>query len=164
MKELFCTTKNGFKVYVDREKSHTATHFRDTPTLEKWVKEILENYQFTGENIRFHTDLGTTVGTSNLVPTTPGDEIIYAQRPFREVLSRFVKNRTPEPTSFVTVELRKTSANECDLFTAYFGALTPPSPGKKDETPDSKPFWNSHALVWGTQEVLPGSETPLCPW
>lgn len=25
-------------------------------------------------------------------------------------------------------------------------------------------FWSSHALVWGSEPIVPGTETATCPW
>lgn len=164
MLSLLCRTKNNIDVFVDLESSHAATHFVDTPHLKIIVIEVLKNYYFTTERIRFEVDMKRIIGKSALVKTTGYDEIVYALRPNRSELMRFVRNRVAENTTYVTLDLRKLSNNSCELFTAYVGRNTPKFPGHSKETPDSKPFWNTHALVWGLQDIIPGSETSTCPW
>src|SRR3989344_3688850 len=28
----------------------------------------------------------------------------------------------------------------------------------------SRAFWESRALIWGSEETIPGTETTVCPW
>lgn len=163
-KEFIGKTKNDCDVYVDMEGSHAATHIADTPQLLDLVKEIIKDVVPDDEYARFETDMGRTIGNSDLVETEEGDDVVYAKRPNRDTYSRFVKNKKPVPTSWVVVELRKVGDCEYELFTAFIGRFTPSFPGGPHETPDSKPFWSKHALAWGTQEVIPETETAECPW
>ena len=108
--------------------------------------------------------MGEEVGTTDLVETTDGDEIVYALRPRRDVYSRFVKNKAPVPTSWITVVLQKASDTEYDLHTAFVGHNTPSFPGGDYLPEQAWDFWSKHALVWGPQEVIPGTEMSQCPW
>ncbi len=164
MSTLLCHTKNGFAVYVDLEGSHFTTHLAETPQLKDLVIEVLQNYEFTKEKIRFEANLGRAIGVSALVGTTSSDEIVYAKRPFRNTRIPFVKNREPAETNYVTIDLEKIDNKTCRLFTAYVGRITPPIPGEVDANDESIPFWNSHALCWGTEEIVPGTETAVRPW
>jgi hypothetical protein len=166
MNKTFVTkTKNGCDVYVDTTASHAATHLKDHPELFGYMQEILSGYEAKEEVIRFETNLGRVVGMMDLVETTDVDDVFYAKRPNREKYTRFVRNREPETTRFVTIELRKKFDTEFEVFTAYVGGLTPSLPfGKDDPNEVNREFWAKHALVTGKQEFLPETVTIECPW
>jgi hypothetical protein len=158
------TTKNGCRVYVDMELSHAATHFKDSPKLLDAVKKAIPNITATEEEIRIDIDTGVTAGNSDLVETNPDDEIVYAMRPFRDRYSRFVKGKSAMPTSWITLALNKSGDSSYQLYTAFVGKITPSFPGGDYLPEQSKSFWSKHALVWGNQEIVPGTETSVCPW
>ncbi|MDB5264702.1 MAG: hypothetical protein JWN64_273 [Parcubacteria group bacterium] len=139
------------------------THFKHHPKLLDVVEHIIPTLEGGGEWIRVEKDLGEIIGTTDLVETVEGDEIVYALRPRRSIYSRFVKGKESTPTSWITIALRK-SEGGYDLYTAFVGRDTPSFPGGDHLSEQSKEFWSTHALVWGSQEVIPGTETPLCPW
>ena len=157
-------TKNGLDVSVDLIHSHAATHIKDTPQLMDILPEIMPTLAPRKDYEKYEVDTGRIVGTQDLVETVQGDDIVYAMRPNRDVWTRFVKGRQPVPTRTVALHLKKIGETEYDLFTAYIGVLTPSFPGGEFETPESRPFWEKHALVWETQEVVPGTETRTRPW
>lgn len=157
-------TKNDFEVYVDMHDSHAATHLADTPELFDLVEEVLPQLEPAEEYARFEIDMGRIIGTTDLCDTADGDEIVYAKRQNRDIYTRFVKNKKPGPTQWIVVQLDKTEHNTYDLFTAFTGRLTPPFPGDEFETAEGRAFWATHALAWGTQEIIPGTETTECPW
>lgn len=157
-------TKNGKDVFVDLEKSNAATHFKDSPHLQKLVSEALGRIELHGEHIREEVDMGCVIGKAGVVETSENDEIIYALRPHRERYSRFVKNRTSKDTQYITLDLRRDSKDSYDLYTAFVGRLTPSFPGGDYLPEQSVDFWSNHALIWGQQEIVPGTETKECPW
>ncbi|MDP3645649.1 MAG: hypothetical protein Q8R25_01030 [bacterium] len=163
-KEFIGKSKNGVVVYIERTRSHAASHFAETPQLESLVKEIIAGCEVVGESLRIEKNFGRVVGVTDLVEIHPGDTVIYAKRIDRDTYSPFVKNRSPQPTSYVTIKLQMEDDKKYNLHTAYMGRLTPPIPGAKNETLESIRFWNTHALVRSTQVVVPGSETEWCPW
>ena len=111
-------------------------------------------------------DFGQPIGETICVTTGPGDEIVYANRPKRRGPSRFVKNRAPEPCSSVVIIL-KTADDEPEAFvlvTAFIGHKPEPEPWDRNATPQSRAFWATHALVWGSEPVIFGTEVAECPW
>ena len=84
---------------VDRKDSHAASHSAVFPLLAEYFSHVHANgrAEFCEE-----VDLGRVVGETICVETRKGDDIVYAQRPGRRGLTRFVKNRDPESTSSVT--------------------------------------------------------------
>lgn len=49
------------------------------------------------------------------------------------------------------------------LLTAYFGETSEVEPWDARATDASRQFWNSHALVWGSEPVIPGTESVDAP-
>lgn len=111
-------------------------------------------------------DFGHHIGESICVPTGPSDEIVFAKRPNRFGFSRFVKNREPEPCSTLVVILKTADGEKGSyvLVTAFIGGKPEPEPWDRNATPASREFWTSHALVWGSEQVVVGTETTRCPW
>ncbi len=163
-REYLGKTKNSVDVYVDMKLSHASTHFAHHRKLFDLVKKAISGIEATENHIRINIDMNEDVGTTDLVETTDQDEIIYAKRPLRKTYSKFVKNKLPKLTSWITIDLRKSDKNEYDLYTAFVGRLTPSFPGGDYLPEQSLEFWSKHALVWGSQEIEPGSETSECPW
>lgn len=152
------------EVVIDRPNSHVATTHQTVLSLlgEALSRIYSEGRQFIAEEV----DLGRIVGETICVATSDTDEIVYAQRPNRFGLTKFVKNRRPEPCSCVMVCLKKAEENGYYILaTAYVGHKAPAEPWDTrwaDEK--SFVFWNTHALVWGREEVITGTETVWCPW
>lgn len=163
--KYFSTSKNSIKIYYGTSDSHAATHFEDTPGLMKLVKKIIPETEISGDSMSFETDTGRIVGTSDLVETTETDDIVYAIRKNRVTYARFTKSQKPKPNSKVTIILNKIeSSDSYELHSAWIGPITPSFPGDEKETPESRPFWEKHALVWGNQEVDESTVTSICPW
>lgn len=162
--QFLCTSKNHEKIYVDKVNSHAATHLQENPQLESFVKKVLSTTDITGQEVAFEKDMGKVVGNIDLVATEEGDEIVYAKRINRNTYTRFVKNKQPTTTSLLTIILKKREDHTYELWSAYAGILVPPLPGDERETPESKPFWSIHALIWGTQAIQPGTERKEIPW
>lgn len=162
--QLLCVTANDQKVYYDPIESHTATHFHDTPQLKALVKEVLEQTSLNQEKEVFEYDLHRIVGKMDLIETTNTDEIIYAKRVNRDSFTRFVLNKSPADTSIVTFVLYRQDETSYVLSSAWVGKIVPSFPGSETETPESKPYWKNHALVWGTQNIQLDTETTVQPW
>ncbi|MEI8269811.1 MAG: hypothetical protein WCG45_00420 [bacterium] len=144
----------------DRVDSHL--HQTAVALLPEALQKISANGRgFTIEEVKFDR----IVGESDCVPTGPEDAIIFAKRPNRWGLTRFVRNRQPEKSSSVVVILKKAEeGNFFILITAFIGSIAPPEPWDRNATSESRNFWNTHALVWGSQEVISGTESLDCPW
>lgn len=110
-------------------------------------------------------DHGRIIGATTSLVTRPGDEIIFAQRAGRAGWTRFVKGREPEASSELSVVLmvaRNEPGYVC--LSAWIGGPSRPEPWDPKPAEDSLEFWLSHALVWDPDEIVPGTETPDCPW
>ena len=161
--------KSG-EMVVDRFNSHA--HHCAVPFLPEALAQIdSQGRQFFIEEVDFGRQIGETI----CVPTGPGDQIVYARRPNRWGLSRFVLNRQPEPCSSLVVILKKAEdGNYYVLITAFVGHRPEPEPwdtrafAKADNPAEAearaRAFWASHALVWGYEPIVPGTVTEECPW
>lgn len=162
--------KSG-EVVVDRYQSHL--HESVLPHLPAALARIeTKGRGFLVEEVVFNHPIGETI----CVPTGPSDTIVFAQRPKRQGLTRFVKNRQAEPCSSVVVILKTADGQPGAyvLVTAFVGQKPEPEPWDRrnfSQQADprkaeqmSREFWNSHALIWGSEEMVLGTETERCPW
>ena len=162
---MLTKSKNGKTVYFDSLYSHTALHFAETSQLKSLVKEAIKKSILEGEYIEFDTDMGRIIGNTDEVENSKGDKIVYAKRKYRDTYTPFNKSKLPRPCSIVAMGLAQQANGSYELLSAWIGTVnTPPYPGGDNETPDSKPYWMSHSLAWGTQEIQLGTETLKCPW
>lgn len=152
--------KSGEAV-VDRYNSHLHSNVLDI------LPEALEKIETKGRKFLVEeVNLGRIIGETICVAAGSSDEIVYAKRPKRFGLTRFVKNRQAEPCSTVVVILKTADEQPGTyvLVTAFIGGKPEPEPWDKNATPKSRDFWASHALVWGKEETITGTETSVCPW
>ena len=162
--EFFAQSKNGIVVTYDPVHSHASTHFRDTPQICPLVKQIIEHTDISGDMMEFDVDTGKLLGTSDLVTTDESDDIVYAIRKNRDRHMRFTTSQQAQPSSMIAISLTRLNDKTYNLFSAWLGPMAPPTPNNPLANSKSKPFWSKHALVWGNQEIQPGTETTICPW
>lgn len=161
---LIAATKNGKKVSYNTTHSHAATHIEDTPKLLALLQELIPTLEPTERKLYKDYDMGRVVGETDLIATAEDDEIIYAKRKNRREYTRFVKGKTPKTCQHIVMVLNKIDENEYDLTSAWVGYAVPMFPGTPHATAESVPSWRKHALVWGTQEIQPGTELYEWPW
>lgn len=162
--EQIATLANGSKVYTDSEKSHASTHLKESPQLLGLIQDFLSKQNFHEPEVVVEHDAGKTIGHMDLIETTDKDEIVYAKRVNRDNYTKFAKNRSPVPTSFLTIILHRDEKGDYELYSAWIGRYTPPFPGDKREAPNSKEFWATHALVFGNQAIERETLTKEKPW
>ena len=96
--EQLGVTSDGREVFLDYADTNIAYHLLETPSLLNLVREALPSMKVSNEKqVVVEKDMGRVVGTTNLVGTDHGDEIVYAKRRGREKYSRFVKNKQLVP-------------------------------------------------------------------
>lgn len=111
------------------------------------------NSAVSGDHMEFDADIGTILGLSGLVETDDSDEIVYAVRKNRDRHMRFTKPCKAVPSSTIAISLKRLDDGSYDLFSAWLGPQTPLTPNSPYANDQSKPFWSTHALVWGMQEI-----------
>lgn len=114
------------------------------------------------EYIEVKHDFETTIGHSICVPTNEEDLIFYAKRRRRKGYSRFVLNREPIDTKFITLCLLKVITHYL-IISNYFG-LAAREPLDSRAIASDLEFWRNHALIYGYEEIEEGSRTFICPW
>lgn len=167
MLELLCKSKNKFDIYYDPVNSHAATHFEDTNNLKELVIEVLQNTKISNEKLDFTIDTGRFIGTSDVVEVDDTDEVIYAIRRNRadQDLVPFTKTKLAQPESKISISLILIDDGKYELSSAWIGDWDdPPFPMQPNANNESIPYWSTHAFVWGSQEIEPGTETPVKPW
>lgn len=147
MKELLCKSKNDIDVFVDAETTNIGLHILEYPDLKDLITEVIPQVELQGTNIGIERDLGRTVGQTSCVLTTRDDEIVYAKRLERDSFSRFVKNRNPEDTQYVSIVLFEKDYGYL-VWSAWCGRLVPTSPDSEGRMRTSEGFWRNHALVF----------------
>ncbi len=170
MTQVFlCKSKNNVTVTYDPVDSNAATHLEDTPQLKELVIQVVTNMVLDVDKIKTYVDMGKTVGTCDVVDVDDTDEILYAARKNRmdDGLVPFTTTRPAATCQYVTVVLEKQPNESYELSSAWIGVLDEddePFPGSADATEDSISFWSKRAFVWGSQEIIPGTETTAYPW
>lgn len=169
MQKYIATSKNGVKVNYDPIHSHAATHLEDTPKLKQLVQEVIGSIELNGQEIARHYDMGRIVGASDVVSVDSSDKIVYGIRKNREDegLVPFVKNRRGDSCQYVSVHLVPQTDKLYLLSSAWIGTFgddDEPFPLAIDSNGKSVDFWNKHAFVYGSQQILDDSETTTCPW
>ncbi|MFI5270940.1 MAG: AAA family ATPase [Candidatus Saccharimonadales bacterium] len=166
---LLCQSKNGVAVFYDPVYSHTATHLEDTPRLKSLVTEAIGNMNLEEDNVATHVDMGRIVGTCDVVDVDNSDEIVYGVRKNRETDGSvpFTKSREGDHCPYVAVHLIGRSNGSYLLLSTWIGTFgddDEPFPNASNATERSMDFWNKHAFVYGSQEIVKETETTDRPW
>lgn len=161
------TYKSSDGMNVQANIAHMQQHLDSIPFIQEALDKINTKNQ---EFVKVEIDLGRVIGTTTLVKTTDSDEIVFAIRNDRRILSRFVKNREGQPCQTIVIILRKLEGIRYKLLTAYIGRLAEKEAGDhsimtESEYATCKAFWNEHALLWDESSVkyiaFPGEEEKL---
>ena len=156
--EFLGNLASGEPVY-DRHNSHLHRE------VQELLPEIVAGVSGAERFMVHEHDFGRVVGYCNCVATSGSDKVVYAQRPKRAGLTRFVKNRQAEPATKAVVILKRDDYEPYYvLITAFVGGLAAKEPWDPRATDEDREFWETHALVWGSEEIIPGTETAVCPW
>ena len=158
------TSANNHQVYANIINSAAGRCFSRQPYLVSLAKVIVESLELIDSTMHVTRDLGRTIGNTNIVTTKDKDLIFYAQRLKQSDVLRFVKNRSMEPSSELSIILRKDSDGNYELTDVWIGPACPSFPGAADESEDSKTYWQTHALTAGSESISLQSVTNVCPY
>lgn len=164
MKHNIGVTRNGAQVYVELIGTRAGKHIAQQTQLLTLAKEMFAAIALVGKEIRMDYDMKRPIGYSFTVETTDKDAIFYGRLLKENVYTRFVKNGKPTPTKYLSVTLTKDSNNNYELHDIWMGRLIPPRPGSSDETVESKPYWENHALILESQSLQLQTVTKTCPY
>lgn len=165
--EQLCQSANGKQIVFDPINSHVATHFNDEPYLRDLVIDVLSKEELTEPVIAKDVNTGRIIGNNDLVEVDDSDILVYAIRKNREDQGYvpFTKSRTSQPSTLLSIYLVKKDNTTYELSSAWIGEFEmPPFPEMDNATRESMPFWSKHAFVWGSREIIPGTEISSCPW
>jgi len=162
-------SKNDVKVKYDQVNPHSATHFEGSPKLKDLVIQAISRINLNGQEIKTYIDMGRVVGTIDVVKVDDSDDIVYGIRKncAEDGLVPFTKSRAGKPCPYVAMHLVPQSNKSYTLSSAWIGIFGdddepfPQSPNMNDRSVD---FWNKHAFIYGSQEIISGTETSSRPW
>lgn len=147
------------EMVTDRPNSHLHEG------VQKVLSEALSRIESAGRDF-FETEVvfDRVIGRAECVETKASDKVVWAVRPRRKGHTRFVMNRESTETCTLTVILKRVQAGFI-IITAHFGRLAPHEPWDPYAGPQSRPFWDKHALIWNdSTPIVEGTLTEVCPW
>lgn len=168
MTHLLGHTKNDLPVYVDLFKSTAAKHIAREPRLLTLATEVLASINLKTPTVHLECDMGRVIGYDFIVKTTSDEAVFYVQLVQDTVYTRFTKSSKPSPTQYISIVLQRNSEGpegvSYQVDDLWLGRLVPPRPGSAEETPESKPYWEDHAFVFGNQSIQPRTLTKTRPY
>lgn len=134
---------------------HMGLHQDVYPLLEEAFSLFIPNDDIIQKVV---VQFNRIIGTTTCVKTTPDDVIVYATRKNRKWPSRLVKNRDPEPSSEMTIVMKRCKGNIYRLLTAYIGKASEKEVADRnirdhEELSASTAFWSCHALIYVEDEI-----------
>ncbi|HEU4966457.1 MAG TPA: hypothetical protein VFT53_03165 [Candidatus Saccharimonadales bacterium] len=157
-------SRNGWQVYVSTVNSAAGRSFSCYPHLVRIAKAVVETRDLTETEVRITQDMGRTIGNTNIVATSPKDAIFYARRLKHADMSRFVRNRSMESSSELSLILARDDVGNYELKDVWIGPACPPFPDASNARADSTTYWLGHALTAGSERIEPQSVTGICPY
>lgn len=155
--------------------SYKPTHFHQHKNVVSYFQEALENIFHELKDEKVETsfiktiDLKRSLGNSECIALTGGEDIYYAQRKGRSTFTKFVKQVEPQDCSSITIILNKVTANRYKIITAYIGYAAQKEPldpaiKSEEEFNKAKEYWSTHALIDQSQKIYTHTITTECPW
>ena len=158
------TSANGHQVYMNTISSAAGRCFSREPHLIRIAKAVVESLELAGCDVCLTRDIGRVIGNTNIVATKDSDQIFYAQQPKGNNVLRFVKKRSMEPSSELSLILQVDAEGNYEVTDAWIGPACPPFPGTNGATIASKAYWQDHALTAGSEPISLQSVTSVCPY
>lgn len=148
---VYGLTKDGYQVFpcVGDTKSEREVVRCSLPTLRQALAQVeLGGVQFFKTGVKFDYP----IGKDRCVARRDGDQIIMWKRPGCHGETPMVLNRQAEDTCQLNLAIYyDEDANEYQLMEAFVGVDPQPEPWElkncKGLQPDSKTFWDGHAMV-----------------
>lgn len=163
-KHLIAETANGHEVYANLIQSPLKEHISANPHLLTLVREIVAAENITKPTVMIEKDMGRNIGYSEVLEAKEGDVIFYARMMKTASYTKFVKNRRTVSTTILTIHLQKDENDDYELIDVWIGRNYPPTPDAENAAPDSKAFWDNHALVYNGQAIMASTVTKECPY
>lgn len=156
------TSKNNVEVLFRPNTGHILQHKDCLPFLEEAIARAKIPIDYP-TIVKLEIYMNKVIGVTHCVQTYKNDEIVYAPRKGREIVSRFVKNRESDPCDHLTIVLKRViTINDTVIYrliTAYIGFISEMEVGDRNIRTEAEKqrcadYWSNHALVWGSQEII----------
>ena len=134
------------------------------PHLLTLLKEVLATQKLTAPVVQFEYDMKRQIGYEEIVPTTGKDTIFYAREYKSETFTRFVKHKKTEGTQYLSGTLTRDKEGNYEITDVWLGKQSPAAPDTDDATPESKLFWDNHAVVYNGQQIIASTQTYESPF
>ncbi len=159
------SSKNGRIVKVDLANSSAADTISRHPHLVTLAGEALRTITLNGERSVITYDMGHTLGYDFVIEVTKPETVFYAQLVKGTTYIPFTKIDKPISTQLITMTLLYRQDEGCYyLDDICMGVFKPPLPGTNGETPDSLPYWRTHAYIYGNQPIKVSTITRESPY
>jgi hypothetical protein len=153
-----------YLVYINMISSNAGHYLSRRPYVINLIKEALLNKPLNGDKICIEIDMGRAIGNTDIVSTEEKDTIYYAKPLKINTYYRFAKNKYPHPSRKLSLILKKDEESNYEIQDAWIGPLKPPFPGDDNESSNSKPYWQNHALVHDAKIIQTKTITKNCPY
>jgi hypothetical protein len=163
-KFIITESGNEREIYVNLISSSAGHYLSRRPYVIGLIKELLYAQKLNGKRIVIEHDMGRSIGTTDIVATSNNDTIYYALPIKSDVFSRFSKNKYPQPSNTLTVIIEQDPEGNYEVNDTWIGPYCPAFPGHKNETTDSKEYWQTHALVHDSQTIQSKTITKEWPY
>ena len=157
-------SRNSRQVYASIINSAAGRSFSRQPYLVSITKAMVQTLDLTEKELRVTRDMGRTIGNTNIVETSAKDSIFYARQPKQVQTLRFVKNRSMEPSSELSIILAEDDEGNYEVKDIWIGPSCPPFPDAPNARKNSKAYWLEHALTAGSEPIDLQSITSTCPY
>lgn len=157
-------SRNGIEVYAQLTQNPLATSIARNPRLLHLVATAIASLDLTDQDMTISHDMGRSIGYSDILETREKDTVFYAQTSKLPVYTRFVKQRSAEQTSIMTMQLQLDTDGCYRLTNVWIGKEYPPLPSTDATTTQSMEYWSKHAVVFNGQAILSSTITKTCPY
>jgi hypothetical protein len=157
-------SRNGVQVYVNLTRSPAAIRISQQPHILTLAKELLDSLKLKGPKVVIEHDFGRIIGNTDVVETGVKDTVVYAKKLRQATYCRFVRRRQMAPSQFLSMILVKDDTGNYELRDIWVGRQVPAFPGDEDATPESKLYWENHALVIDGQTLQLSTLTKTAPY
>lgn len=165
MLHLVAHTQNDIPVYVDLVGSEAAKHIAAQPYLLHLAAEVLQDVTVDKPVVSLEYDMKRTIGYDFVIETAATDTVFYVRLVRDKTYTRFIKNGKPSPARHLSLVLRRDDMGTMyNLHSIRIGRLVQPRPGSAEETPRSKTYWQTHAVVFDNQPMQSNTLTKTWPY
>lgn len=161
------TAKDVRKVYINKHgieflPKYNVSHMHQVS--DEHFSALIDNIASTDQSfIELEHRFPYAIGFTDCVSTNCDDRVVYAIRKGRKGHSRLVLNRDPEECDTV-FGVFKRDGRRYIIITTYVGKKNALEPWDQRATEADMSFWQEHALIYNSFDIISGSSCSVCPW